>query len=432
MIGGTLPPVVGTGLSAATEHAPARITNTATSLFIVVIVPASGLSGTAVELNSLPCLTTLLGPQLELDLRRFSPSNLGWAPHTRARLGLMKAVVFSKAQGPLTVEEVPDPSAPVGGVVIDVMANGVCRSDWHAWMGHDPTIALPHVPGHEMSGVISEVGADLSGWSVGDRVTIPFSCGCGVCDECNAGNTNICEDEYQPGFSGWGAFAEKVALPYAATNLVRLPDGIDFTTAASLGCRFMTAFHGLTDRANVQPGEWVAVHGCGGVGLSVIQIAKALGAKVIAVDLDNDKLELASSLGADVTVNGANESPVKAIRGATNGGAHISVDALGAEVTAGNSIRCLRRRGRHIQIGLVIAEGRNLPIPMTRVISLELEIYGSHGMPARRYPELFDLITSGAVDLPAMVGKRISLQEAPAELAAMGDFTQRGVTVIEF
>jgi alcohol dehydrogenase len=343
----------------------------------------------------------------------------------------MKAVVFSEPQGPLTVETVADPVAPPNGVVIDVKANGVCRSDWHAWMGHDPSITYPHVPGHEMSGVISEVGADLSGWSIGDRVTVPFSCGCGACAECDAGNTNICENEYQPGFSAWGSFAERVALPYANTNLVKLPDAIDFTTAASLGCRFMTAFHGLTSRVNVQPGEWVAIHGCGGVGLSAIQIAKALGAKVVAIDLDDEKLALAAKVGADVIVNGADESPVKAIRQATNGGAHVSVDALGAEVTAGNSIRCLRRRGRHLQIGLVLGEGRNLPIPMSRVIALELELYGSHGMPAHRYSELFELVLSGAVDLEAMVGRRISLEEAPAEIAAMGDFTQRGLSVVE-
>ena len=343
----------------------------------------------------------------------------------------MKAVVFSEPQGPLTVETVADPVAPPDGVVVDVKANGVCRSDWHAWMGHDPTITYPHVPGHEMSGVVSQVGDDLYGWSIGDRVTVPFSCGCGACAECDAGNTNICENEYQPGFSAWGSFAEQVALPYAATNLVRLPDDIDFTTAASLGCRFMTAFHGLTSRVNVQPGEWVAIHGCGGVGLSAIQIAKALGANVVAVDLDDEKLALATELGADEIVNGANGSPVKAIRETTGGGAHVSVDALGAEVTAGNSIRCLRRRGRHLQIGLVIGEGRNLPIPMSRVISLELELYGSHGMPARRYPELFELVLSGAVDLNAMVGRRISLEEAPAEIAAMGDFSQRGLSVLE-
>lgn len=344
----------------------------------------------------------------------------------------MDAVVFSEANGPLTLQDVPTPTAPQGGVVIEIKANGVCRSDWHAWAGHDPGLKYPHVPGHEMSGVIAELGVGLSGWAVGERVTVPFSCGCGTCEQCNLGNTNICENEYQPGFSGWGAFAEFVALPYAATNLVRLPDSIDFTTAASLGCRFMTAFHGLTDRVNVQAGEWVAVHGCGGVGLSVIQIAKALGAHVVAVDLSDDKLELAAQLGADAVINGSDGSPVREIRTVTAGGAHVSVDALGAEVTAGNSIRCLRRRGRHLQIGLVIGEGRNLPIPMSRVISLELELYGSHGMPARRYPELFDLVTSGKVDLEAMIGKRITLAQAPEELIAMGEFSQTGVSVIEF
>lgn len=345
---------------------------------------------------------------------------------------MMQAVVYTEFQGPMAVESVDRPAVAPHGVLIEVRANGVCRSDWHAWMGHDPSIALPHVPGHEMAGVISEVGDEVTLWTAGDRVVVPFSCGCGTCKPCTSGYGNICDNEYQPGFSGWGSMADLVAVPRADFNVVRLPDTVEFTAAAALGCRFMTAYQGLVERARVQPGEWVAVHGAGGVGLSAVQIAKAKGAHVVAVDLDDAKLELAAALGADVVVNGNREKPVNVIRSVTGGGADISIDALGAAVTAQNSIRCLAKRGRHIQIGLVLEEGLNLPIPMSRVISLELEILGSHGMPASRYPEIFELIASGKVDPGALVGKTITLSDAPAELAAMGTFAQIGTTVIEF
>lgn len=348
------------------------------------------------------------------------------------RRQMMQAVVYREFRGSMAVESVDLPVVAPDGVLIEVRANGVCRSDWHAWMGHDPTVALPHVPGHEMSGVISEVGAAVTRWTVGDRVVVPFSCGCGTCGPCMAGYGNICDNEYQPGFSGWGSMAEVVAVPAADFNVVRLPDSVEFTAAAALGCRFMTAYQGLVERARVRPGEWVAVHGAGGVGLSAIQIAKAMGANVVAVDLDDAKLDLATALGADAVVNGNRDKPVNVIRSVTGGGADISIDALGSAVTAQNSIRCLAKRGRHVQIGLVIDEGVNLPIPMSRVISLELEILGSHGMPASRYSEIFELIADKKVDPGALVGKTIALADAPAELASMGTFAQIGTTVIEF
>ena len=341
----------------------------------------------------------------------------------------MNAAVMHAFREPLTLQTVPDPDPPEGGVVIKVEANGICRSDWHAWMGHDPTIRLPHVPGHELAGTVAELGRGVTGWRVGERVTVPFCCGCGHCEMCAEGSSHLCHNEYQPGFSGWGAFAEYVAVPYAETNLVRLPETLEFVEAASLGCRFMTAFHALTAQGRVQSGEWVAVHGCGGVGLSAVMIAAALGCRVIAVDIDAEKLELAQTLGAEYAIR--SESSVREIRELTAGGAHVSLDALGSAPTCRNSVRCLRKKGRHVQVGLLIGEGEPVPLPLGEVISKELEILGSHGMPAHAYPRMLEMIVSGALSPQKLIHKTVRLAEAGAELAAMGGFAQRGVTVIE-
>jgi alcohol dehydrogenase len=341
----------------------------------------------------------------------------------------MNAAVMHAFREPLTLETVPDPVPPPGGVVIRVEACGVCRSDWHALMGHDPTIRLPHIPGHELAGTIAELGRGVTGWRVGERVTVPFCCGCGRCEMCGEGSSHLCHNEYQPGFTGWGAFAGYVALPYAETNLVRLPETLGFVEAASLGCRFMTAFHALTAQAKLSAGEWVVVHGCGGVGLSVVMIAAALGGRVIAVDIAAQKLELARTLGAEHVI--CSQRPVGEVQELTGGGAHVSFDALGSAVTCRNSVRCLRKKGRHVQVGLLIGEGQPVSLPLGEVISKELEILGSHGMPARSYPALLALIISGTLSPQKLIAKTVTLAEAGAELAAMGEFAQRGVTVIE-
>ena len=341
----------------------------------------------------------------------------------------MQAAVMHAFREPLVLETVPDPAPPDGGLVIKVEACGVCRSDWHALMGHDPTIKLPHVPGHELAGTVAALGRGAKGWAVGERVTVPFCCGCGGCRTCLEGHQHLCDYEYQPGFSGWGAFAEYVAVPYAETNLVRLPETLGFVEAASLGCRFMTAFHALTAQGRVRAGEWVAVHGCGGVGLSAVMIAAALGGRVIAVDIDAEKLAFARSLGAEHTV--LSKQPVREIQALTGSGAHVSVDALGSAATSRNSVRCLRKKGRHVQVGLLIGEGKPVPLPLGEVISKELEIYGSHGMPAHAYPEMLEMIVSGALSPQKLIAKTVTLAEAGAELAAMGTFAQRGVTVID-
>ena len=255
----------------------------------------------------------------------------------------MRALVFDVFGGPLEVREVPAPEPPPGGAVVRVAASGICRSDWHAWQGHDPDVVLPHVPGHELTGTVAAVGAGVRNWRVGDRVTVPFVNACGTCAQCTAGDQQVCARQTQPGFTHWGSLAEYVALDAADVNLVDVPEELDLATAAALGCRYATAFRAVVQIARVRAGEWVAVHGCGGVGLSAVQIAAAAGARVIAVDVAPGALALARELGAEHTLDGDDDVPA-AVAGLTGGGAHVSLDALGASVTCTNSIRSLRRR----------------------------------------------------------------------------------------
>jgi alcohol dehydrogenase len=342
----------------------------------------------------------------------------------------MRAVVFTDYGRTPELTTVAAPDCPEDGVLVRVGATGVCRSDWHAWRGHDP-VALPHVPGHEMAGVVAEVGPAVTGWKIGDRVTAPFVCGCGRCDLCTTGNAQVCPDQTQPGFTGPGSFAELVALHAADTNLVALPDPVDLVTAASLGCRFATAFRALTGHAPVKPGDWVAVHGCGGVGLSAVMIAAALGAHVVAVDVAEPALRRARELGADVVVDVAREDPVAAVRDVTGGGAHLSLDALGSPATAVSSVRCLRPRGAHVQVGLLLGEHSRPPLPMDLVVARELSVHGSHGMAARDYPAMIDLVASGALRPDLLVGEVIGLEDAGAALAAMDRPTRvGGMTVV--
>ena len=345
----------------------------------------------------------------------------------------MRAVLIEAFGVAPTVQTVPDPTPVDDGVVIQVRANGICRSDWHGWMGHDSDISLPHVPGHELAGEVVAVGRSVTKFRPGDRVTVPFSVGCGDCSQCRVGNHHICDDYFQPGFTHWGSFAELVGIHHADANLVALPDELDFVTAASLGCRFATAFRGVVTQARIQGGQFLAVHGCGGVGLSSIMIAAALGVRVIAVDIDDAKLELARSCGAAVAVNAREQSDVPAmIRDVTGGGAHASIDALGSRQTCVNSVNCLRKRGRHVQIGLMLADDATPSIPMGPVIGRELEIVGSHGMQGHAYGPMLEMITSGYVDISRMVGKRVTLDESADELARMDQFNGVGVSVIVF
>lgn len=344
----------------------------------------------------------------------------------------MRAIVFDTFQGPADVREVPDPTAPDGGVVVRVHATGLCLSDWHAWAGHDTDLTdLPHVPGHELAGTVAQVGAGVTSWSVGDRVTVPFVSGCGTCHWCRSGQAQVCPDQTQPGFTHWGSYAELVALHAADTNLVAVPDDITLETAASLGCRFATAYRAVTGRAQVQAGEWVAVVGAGGVGLSTIMIAVARGARVVAIDRSPAALAAARLAGAERTVLADGLDVPAVVRQVTDGGAHVAVDAVGSERTCADSIESLRRRGRHVQVGLFAPVDGGPRVPMGRVIAWELDVLGSHGMAAADYPEMLALVTSGELRPQDLLERVVGLAEAAALLPTMDTASRAGMVVLD-
>jgi alcohol dehydrogenase len=343
----------------------------------------------------------------------------------------MRAVHFEEFGGPVDVRSVADPSPSEGGVVVQVHATGLCRSDWHAWAGHDDGVALPHVPGHELVGIVVATGADVRRWRIGDRVTTPFVCGCGLCRWCLDGQAQVCPNQTQPGFTHWGSFAEYVALHAADTNLVAVPDVIDDAAAAGLGCRFATAYRAVTARARVRPGEWFTVVGVGGVGLSAVQVAVATGAKVIAVDRTAAALELARNLGAVHTVLADGHDVVAEVQELTNGGSHVAVDAVGSASTCADAIHSLRRHGRHLQVGLLPSVDGHPAVPMDRVIAWELDVLGSHGMASVDYPGMLSLVEAGTLRPQAMVERTVGLAEGARLLPTFGAAAPVGVTLID-
>ncbi|GAB3164834.1 zinc-dependent alcohol dehydrogenase family protein [Myceligenerans halotolerans] len=342
----------------------------------------------------------------------------------------MQAVIFDAIGATPQVRDVPEPVAPDGGAVVQVESTGLCRSDWHAWAGHDD-IALPHVPGHELAGVVTALGPGVENWRIGDRVTVPFVCGCGRCTWCAQGDAQVCPDQEQPGFTHWGSYAEKVALHAADTNLVAVPETVSSDAAAALGCRFATAYRGLVGRAAVRESEWVTVIGAGGVGLSAVMIARALGARVVVVDRNREALAVAGSLGAEHVVVSDDATRVPdVVHELTGGGAHVAVDAVGSERTCADALLSLRRRGRHVQIGLLPPVDGHPRVPMDRVIGWELDVLGSHGMSAADYPGMLALIEQSVLRPQDLVERVIGLAEAAELLPRFDRATVAGMTMI--
>ncbi|MFB6112154.1 MAG: alcohol dehydrogenase catalytic domain-containing protein [Halobacteriaceae archaeon] len=350
----------------------------------------------------------------------------------------MRAAVLEEYGEPLRITEVARPTPEPDGVVVAVEACGVCRSDWHAWRGHgewaDDQVPRGQVLGHEPAGRIVERGAEVTTLAEGDRVAIPFCLGDGTCHRCRNGRGNICENGHALGFepSAAGAFAEFVHVPHAEFNVAPLPDGVAFEAAAALGCRYATAYHGLAHRAPPSPGDWVAVLGCGGVGLSAIQVADTLAAGVVAVDLSERALERAQTLGADVTVQAGEGVDVPGrLRDATDGGPHVTIDALGAAETCRAGVQSLRAGGTQLQLGLTgEAERGEIALPTDSMTRWERSLVGARGCPPSRYAELFRLVDRDHIDPGALISRELSLEDLPDRLAAMDDYGTEGIEVV--
>jgi len=350
----------------------------------------------------------------------------------------MRAAVLREYGEPLHIDSVPDPEPASHGVVVEVAACGICRSDWHAWQGHgewaDDQVPVGQILGHEPAGTVVDVGADVTRVDVGDRVAVPFNLGDGSCPRCLNGHGNVCEDGHALGFEAAapGAFAESVHVPHAEYNAVALPDGVAAEAMAALGCRYVTAYHALAHRVDVRPGDWVAVHACGGLGLAAVQIAAALGAAVVAVDRRDGPLALAADLGATATLDASDlEDVPAAVRAATDGGAHVSVDALGRAETCRNSVDSLRAMGDHVQLGLTTdAERGEIALPVDEMTRWDVSFHGSRGMPPTRYDELLRLLDAGRLDPGRLVTRHVSLEEVSDRLAAMTTYDTRGVEVV--
>jgi D-arabinose 1-dehydrogenase-like Zn-dependent alcohol dehydrogenase len=341
----------------------------------------------------------------------------------------MKALVLEGIQR-LAVRDVADAEPGPEGVLIRVEANGVCRSDWHAWNG-DLKREFPLIMGHEMTGVIEEVRPSVTRFRKGDRVVVPFAGSDGTCEHCQSGLSHLCDHPLIPGKTYSGGYAEYVGVPLADRNLVALPDEISFTEGAALGCRFMTSFHGLVDQAKVGPGEWVVVFGCGVVGLSAINIASALGAQVIGIDVNPGNLDLAKRLGAHFVVNSREANAVEAVMDLTRTGAHVSVDALGIAETCVNGILCLRKGGRHLQIGITTKEEAGyIRIPIDVIVYKELKVIGSLGMAAHRFSSMLPMIVQGRLSPGKMINREISLSEVGSIFESMTKSTNTGAFVV--
>ena len=345
----------------------------------------------------------------------------------------MRAALLTELHAPVAVRTVPAPDCPVDGVVIEVRACGVCRSDLHTVNGADPTLALPHVMGHEFAGVVAEVGPQCHGFSVGDRVTAPFVLGCGQCATCLGGSPTACDQQRLIGFTQWGAFAEQLAVQHADFNLVRLPDAVDFAEAAGMGCRVTTAWRGIHDRAALQEGEWLAVHGCGGIGLSAIMLARVLGARVVAIDVSDAALDKARELGAEYVINPRGLSDVgDAVRTVTDGGAHVSIDAMGISSTFDNSLRSLRTLGRHVQIGMPTGEHATVELPLLELLySRQLSLFGMRGLGAAGFSDLLAMAADGRLDLSQLVTERVPLDELQGVLERLEAGTLTGIAVVD-
>ena len=350
----------------------------------------------------------------------------------------MKALQLVAFNEPMQIAHVPAPSAPAPDeAIVQVKACGICRTDWHLWRGDwtwgDIHLPLPFVLGHEICGIVTQVGSQVTNARVGDRVIVPFHMADGTCAYCQAGRQNLCDNLHTLGTDWPGAFAEVVRVPHANLNCIAVPAGVSDLAAAALGCRYMTAYHGVTARGQLQPGQWFVVLGCGGVGLSAVQVARASGAQVIAVDIDDRKLELARAQGAVATVHARRENVAQAVKKLTGGGAHVVLDANGTQETIQTGLMSLRKGGRQVQIGLTSQEEKGMvALPIDLIVQAEIEYVGSDGCPHPNYAELLRLVENKTLAPDALVTRTVGLEDVDAIMRSMSQYETQGYEILVF
>jgi S-(hydroxymethyl)glutathione dehydrogenase/alcohol dehydrogenase len=365
----------------------------------------------------------------------------------------MKAAVLSKIGGPLVIEEIPRPRPRQGEVLVRVSACGVCHTDLHVIKG-EVKFPLPAVLGHEISGTVEEVAPDVGGMKPGDRVVASFILPCGRCGFCARGRDDLCEtffamnrlkgvlydgesrlfrrDGSPLAMYSMGGLAEYAVVP--ATDVFLAPDGTPLQDSCILGCALLTAYGAVRHQADARPGESVAVVGVGGVGSNVVQVARAFGAsEIVAVDVNDEKLEAARRLGATRTVNALAEDPVARVRELTGGqGVDVAFEVLGRPETVVNAFNMARDGGRVVVVGIA-AGAATAAIEITRLVRRGIRLIGSYGGRVRAdLPALLRLSQAGQVHVSRSISRRFGLTEVDAAYKALnrGEITGRAIVVI--
>jgi len=343
----------------------------------------------------------------------------------------VKAAVFLGPNQPLKIEEVPTPRPGAGEILVKVAACGVCHTDLH-YIDHGvPTFKQPPmILGHEASGTVAELGEGVTKWKPGDRVLLPAVLSCGVCRQCREGRENICDDMKMFGNHVDGAYAEYVLAP--AKDALSLPDELPLVEASIIADAVSTPFHAVVNRARVKPGQWVAVFGCGGVGINCVQVAAAVGASVIAIDALPEKLELAKKLGAQFVINPAEVEKGrfdKAIRKLIGDGVDVAFEAIGKPETIQAAYNCIRKGGLCVVIGYT---NLGVEIPASRLMFYEQALIGSLGCRPVDYPRIIEMARIGKLKVKELVTSKFPLNDINAafDLLRKGDpGTLRSVVV---
>jgi 6-hydroxycyclohex-1-ene-1-carbonyl-CoA dehydrogenase len=320
----------------------------------------------------------------------------------------MRAAVFHAPNQPLELTEIPTPTPGAGEVLVRVAACGMCHTDLH-YLDHGVKTFKkpPLVLGHEVAGTVAELGAGVGDHSPDDRVLIPSVLSCGRCRYCRNGRENLCECLVMLGNNIDGGYAEYVVVP--ADELVPVPESIPLERACVIADALSTPYHAVKDRGRVRPGDTVAVVGCGGVGLNVVQCAAAAGARVVALDLVDARLELARELGALETLNPTSvERPDKQIRKLTDGGVDVAFEVVGSPSTIQLAFSLLRKGGRLCIVGF---SAESVSLPAGKIMYYEQEVVGSLGCGGGAYPEIMRMVEAGQLRLEPIVSGSFPLEE---------------------